>query len=244
MAEMITLSNGIDAYLATPVGEAKGAIIVIHEIWGLVPHTKDVADRFAAAGYLVLAPSLLAETGITSERAAEFERLLFDPDADPEEKNKQQTAFRALLAPIRSPEHAAKTAERVQVCFDFLTEKVGEKVAIAGFYFGGTSAFSLAVHEPRLKAAIPFYGHADFSVAELKNVKAPILAFYGETDEGLTTALPERSAKMKEADVEFEAVVYPSTGHAFFNDSNPWAFDQSASTDAWAKTLAFLAANI
>ena len=86
MAEMITLSNGIEAYLATPEGEAKGALIVIHEIWGLVPQTKDVADRFAAEGYLVLAPSLLAETGIAPERVAEFERLLFDPEAQPADR--------------------------------------------------------------------------------------------------------------------------------------------------------------
>ncbi|GAA1048803.1 dienelactone hydrolase family protein [Arthrobacter russicus] len=244
MAEMITLSNGIEAYLATPEGEAKGALIVIHEIWGLVPQTKDVADRFAAEGYLVLAPSLLAETGIAPERVAEFERLLFDPEADPEERHNQQTAFRALLAPIRSPEHAAKTLARVRFCFDYLAERAAGKVAITGFCFGGTSAFSLAVHEPRLKAAVPFYGHANFSVAELEKIQAPVLAFYGETDQALIEGLPELTEKMRAAGVDFDAVVYPGAGHAFFNDGNPWAFNQDAASDAWARTLDFLAARL
>lgn len=244
MAEMITLSNDFDAYLATPEGEVKGGLIVIHEVWGLVDHTKDVADRFAKEGYLVLAPSLLAEFGLTEEKADEFQKLLFDPAADQEQKSKAQPAFREMLAPLRAPEFAAKTAARVQACFDYLAERSNDKVAITGFCFGGTYSFSLAVREPRLKAAIPFYGHADFSAAELAEIEAPVLAFYGEKDQALVSNLPELTTKMQEAGVDFEAVVYPGTGHAFFNDANEWVYNEAAAKDSWTKTLDFLAAKL
>ena len=62
MGHMLTISNNgtsVDAYVSEPEGQPKGGLIVIHEVWGLVDHTRDVADRFAAEGYLVLAPDLL-----------------------------------------------------------------------------------------------------------------------------------------------------------------------------------------
>ncbi len=240
---MITLDNELSAYLVEPSGTPQGALIVIHEVWGLVPHTKDVADRFAAEGYLVLAPDLLSDAGLSPERAEEVQALLFDPSISQEKKAAAQPMLRELLAPIRSEEFAAKTLERVKVCFDYLAARA-EKVAITGFCFGGTYAFSLAVHEPRLAAAVPFYGHADFKVAELKNITAPVLAFYGSTDEPLMVKLPQLEQDMAEAGVDFTAVVYPETGHAFFNDSNQWVYRPEAAEDSWAKTLEFLATKL
>ena len=57
--------DGVRAYRAEPAGTPRGGIILIHEIWGLVPHITDVADRFAAEGYVVLAPDLLSDIGVT-----------------------------------------------------------------------------------------------------------------------------------------------------------------------------------
>lgn len=64
MGSRITVTDEIEAYRAEPDGEARGGVVLIHEIWGLVPHIEDVADRFAAAGYLTIAPDLLSHIGM------------------------------------------------------------------------------------------------------------------------------------------------------------------------------------
>jgi len=98
----------------------------------------------------------------------------------------------------------------------------------------------LAVHEPKLKVSIPFYGHADFSVDELRNITCPVLAFYGANDEALISSLPELKTKMADAGANFTSQVYEGCGHAFFNDTNKFTYNLDAATDAWNKTLSLL----
>jgi carboxymethylenebutenolidase len=79
MGSMLTV-NGVTVYRADPVGELRGALIVIHEIWGLVDHIKNVADRYAAEGYLVLAPDLLSDAGVTPEIGIELFDMMYETD--------------------------------------------------------------------------------------------------------------------------------------------------------------------
>lgn len=244
MGEMIELEAAgkkFPVYVVKPQTETKGGLIVIHEVWGLVDHIKAVADRFAAEGYTVVSPNLLSETGITNELAGELQQELFDP----ERRAQAQPKLRELMAPIQAPGFAEETTKKVQECYNYLSNQggVGEKIGITGFCFGGTYSFGLAVVEPRLRAAVPFYGHADFSVEELKNIKCPILAFYGEDDERLMNSLPELKAKMQEAGVDFTAQVYKDCGHAFFNDTNKFTYNKVAAKDAWTQTLEFIDKN-
>ena len=245
MAEMIELSSEgaqFPVYVVQPEGEIKGGLIVIHEVWGLTDHIKSIADRFAAEGYLVVAPELLGETGMTQELAGQLQNELFDP----ERRNQAQPKIRELMAPIQAPGFAEKTTKRVQVCFDYLTEQSGVdgRIGVSGFCFGGTYSFGLAVVEPKLKAAVPFYGHADYSVEQLRAITCPILAFYGENDERLMASLPELKSNMEAAGVDFTAQVYKDCGHAFFNDTNRFAYNETAAHDAWAKALDFLGAHV
>ncbi len=233
---MITLSGGgedFPAYLAKPAGQAKGGIIVIHEIWALNKHTKDIADRFAAEGYVALAPNLLTDLNIIEEKGRQLSQDLFNPKT----RNEAQPKIRALMAPIQTPDFAPKTLAKVKACFDKLYEmpEVSQKVAITGYCFGGSYSFSLAMAEPRLKVAMPFYGHTTDDVEELKKIKCPVRAFYGENDENLMTSLPQLKENMKKAGVDFEAKVYSGTGHAFFNDTNPYAYNEAAAKDAWSR---------
>lgn len=252
MGQMIALGTGLNTYLAVPAGytdggagEAagiRGALIVVHEVWGLVDHTKDVADRFAAEGYLVLAPDLLAEQGPDPELAAELQDKLLDPQT----RSQIQPKLREAMAPLRAPGFAEKTLVNMRASFDYLTQipAVGGRIGVTGFCFGGTYSFSLAVHEPRLRAAVPFYGHTDFSVEQLHGISCPVLAFYGDKDEGLVSKLPELEDSMRDAGVDFTAVVYPGAGHAFFNDTNRRTYREDAAADSWRKTLDFLSANL
>jgi carboxymethylenebutenolidase len=230
--------NAVECYLAEPEGEPKGGLIVIHEVWGLVEHTKDVADRFAAEGYLVLAPELLGDTAMTPELAAELQAKLFDPA----QRSAIQPKLREVMAPLHAPGFADRTVASLQACFDhlFADPALAGRVAVTGFCFGGTYSFSLAAREPRLRAAVPFYGHADLPAEALRNIDCPVLAFYGEKDAALVDKLPELRDRMEAAGVDFTPVVYPGTGHAFFNDTNGWTYDAEAAEDAWQRTLAFL----
>jgi carboxymethylenebutenolidase len=145
---------------------------------------------------------------------------------------------------MHDPEFGKLTTTRLRACFDYLYNlpQVNQKVAVIGFCFGGTYSYGLAVVEPRLKIALPFYGHSDQSVEELKNISCPIRAFYGQNDQALISSLDDLKSRMAEAGVDFAAKVYPDCGHAFFNDSNPAVYNQAAAVDAWSVVKAELTA--
>lgn len=237
MTENITIDS-IPVYVSRPEGEAVGGLVVIHEVWGLTEHIKNVADRFAKEGYLVYAPDLMSNTGIEAKVSAQLQQDLFNP----EKRNEAQPKMRELMAPIQAPEFAINTLKSLKSVFDCLYSlpDVKQKVAVVGFCFGGTYSYNLAVAEPRLIAAVPYYGHADQSVDELRTIQAPIMAFFGEQDEALVSRLPDLENRMYQADVEFNYQVYSGCGHAFFNDSNPYAYNEAASKDSWEKTKKFL----
>jgi carboxymethylenebutenolidase len=241
MGEMITIAGQppLPAYLARPEGQPKGAVLVIHEVWGLADHIKSVADRLAAEGYVALAPDLLSAADIDVGSIINLQEALFDPDRRAE----VQPQLRRTMAPMQNPAFGKATLKRVQTCFDYLYKlpEVAERVAVAGFCFGGTYSFNLAVAEPRLKAAIPFYGHNDHSVDELRHITCPVMAFYGENDENLTPGVPELAERMAAAGVRFTYKIYSNCGHAFFNDTNRRTYNREAAADAWRRTLALLA---
>lgn len=238
MVDFEAAGQAFQGYRAEPNGPAKGAVLVIHEIWGLNPHTKDVADRFAAEGYLAVAPDLMGLAGLDAVLLAELGERRADPAAQAE----VQPLIRAATAPMNSPELAARTKAGVAAVFDYLiaTPEGADRTAVVGFCFGGTYAFALAVAESRLAAAIPFYGHANFSAADLANISCPILAFYGESDTALIDALPELTNKLQDAQVDFLPTVFPDAGHAFFNDTNPTVYREGPAQASWNMTLDFL----
>ncbi|UKA67644.1 dienelactone hydrolase family protein [Arthrobacter sp. FW306-05-C] len=241
MGNMMTLGNAetsVQAYVSEPAGTPKGGLVVVHEVWGLVGHTRDVADRFAAEGYLAVAPDLLSGAGGVPDLSGELQEAAFDP----QQRSNAQPRLRKHMAPIRSPEYAKHAVAALHVCFDHLEGVAGltGRVAATGFCLGGTYTFSLAVAEPRLRAAVPFYGHAEFKDAELRAINCPVLAFYGQQDAALMEELPGLTSRMRAAGVDFEAVVYPGAGHAFFNDANKYTYNAEAAADSWTRMLAFL----
>lgn len=217
-------------------GQKHPGLIVIEEIWGVNDHIKSVADRFAAEGFSVLSPELLP-AGLLEMLTPQIQKDLFDP----EKRNEVQPKLREAMGPIHQPEYASKTISLLKECVDYLLadEGVDGTVSVLGFCFGGSYSFHLAAQDSRIKAAVPFYGQAP-SEEEIPNIKAPILAFYGDQDTNLVESLPKLKADMEKEGKAFEAVVYPNVGHAFFNDTNAHAYDAKTAQDAWAKTLAFL----
>lgn len=239
MGSMQTMA-GVPVYLAEPVGEPRGAIIVIHEIWGLVDQIQRVADRWAAEGYLAVAPDIMSHVGITPEVGEALSVATKHPDE--EVRTAMQPQLREALAPIREPEYATWAVAQLQALVGALADLPGVegRIAVTGFCFGGTYAYALAAADDRIRAAVPFYGTAP-EPAQLPGIACPILALYGEIDPPLVDKLPEVRAEMAAAGVDFTDVVYPGAMHAFFNDANARTYHPAFAADAWAKATAFVA---
>ncbi len=233
-----TEGGDFTGYRVEPTGELRGALIVIHEIWGLVDHIRDVAERFAAQGYLVVAPDILSYGGVTPEIGQQITDLLAGSEED---RAAAQPLMREAMAPVRSPEYGAWAVSALTKVVDYLEAQPGVdgRIGVLGFCFGGTYSFALAAADPRIRSAVPFYGQPP-ETTDLAHLDCPVFAFYGETDERLIASLPEVTARMKDAGVQFASHVYPGAGHAFFNDTNRVMYRADAAADSWDRTLEFL----
>jgi carboxymethylenebutenolidase len=241
MGTMVDI-EGVTAYRAEPTGEPRGALIVIEEIWGLVPHIQAVADRFAAEGYLVLAPELLGDV-LGTANGQELMEARNDPDEA--RRTAVQPALRELFSAMQDPDFAAGAVAKLVTLVDALEVEPGVdgRIGVLGFCFGGTYSFALAAADPRVKAAVPFYGSAP-SADDIAKIQAPVLALYGQHDERLIEALPGVEQAFAAAGKDFADHVYPDSGHAFFNDTNPHAYNAADADDAWDRARAFLAEHV
>jgi carboxymethylenebutenolidase len=213
----------VTGYLCEPEGEGKfPAVIVIHENRGLNDHTRDVARRFAAEGFVALAPDLLSRKGGTGSMASPDEARAAITALPPEDAI---TDLKAGLAYLNSH---AKVAQG--------------RLGSVGFCWGGARSFTLATESDLLRAAVVFYGSAP-APEKLAGVRCPVLGLYGETDERITSRVPEVAEIMKKAGKQFEYKIYAGAGHAFFNDTGQ-NYNAAAAKDAWVRTLAFLRTNL
>lgn len=239
---MTAAANGtaddIEIYRAVPEGEIRGGLVLIHEIWGLVDHIKEVADRFAAEGYLTFAPDILSKAGITPEAGRELLELVQNPDE--KVRVAAQPLMRERTAPAHDPAYGAWAVSALQGVVDELAAQPGVdgRIAVLGFCFGGSYSFALAAADRRIRAAVPFYG-APPDPEKIPDISCPVLAIYGEDDERLMSGLPEVTERMREADIDFTVKVYEGAGHAFFNDTGS-RYDPEAAADAWRLSLDFL----
>ncbi len=198
--------------------EARGGVLVIHENRGLNDHIRSVAGRLAGDGYSALAIDLLSEEGGT------------DSFSDPAEA----TAALSQVPPERFD--ADMTAGVTE-----LKRRVrGKRVAVVGFCFGGGMVWRLlASREPRLAAAVPFYGPFPEN-GDLSGSKAAVLAIYAGLDTRVNATLPVAEAALEAAGLEHEIVIFPNVNHAFFNDTGA-RYDPEAAALAYARVLEWFA---
>ncbi len=220
-ARMLTVPMGaapVIGYLVQPrgVGRAPG-VLVIHENRGLVDHIKDVARRFAKAGYLALAPDLASPAGGT-------ERF-----SDPAEVT-------AVLGRT-PPDQLVAMLEAAVRYLQRLPAVQGQRVGAIGFCFGGGLAWRLATQEADLAAVAPFYG-VNPSLADVPRIRAAILAIYGALDQRIDAGIPAIRQALEQARIVHEIVVYPGANHAFFNDTGP-NYNAQAAQDAWGRVIAW-----
>lgn len=231
--------DDVTVWREEPTGPPRGGLIVIHEIWGLVQHTRDVAARFAAEGYVVYAPDILADAIETPEIGELLQSIIADPDDA--RRNAEQPRLRAAFAAPHAPGFAEKAVRRLTTTLDALEREPGVdgRIGVVGFCFGGSYAFELAAADPRIRASVPFYGSSP-DPSKMPGISCPVLALYGEEDTALVDALPALRDDMTSAGVDFRDHVYPDAGHAFFNDANQRQYRAAAAKAAWPEVLEFL----
>ena len=204
-------------FLSLPPGGRGPAVIVVQEWWGLVGHITAVADRFAAAGFVALAPDFYHGTQATS----------------PDEAGKLMMAL-----------DIARVAADLRGAADFLLAHpavTSTKVGTVGFCMGGQLAVYAAIEYPeRIGAAVDFYGIHPNVPLDASRLRVPVLAHFGKTDRSIPEAAARGLAdQCTAAGARFDAHFYDA-GHAFFNDARPQVYDATSATLAWERTLAFL----
>jgi carboxymethylenebutenolidase len=193
--------------------DPRGAVLVIHENRGLTDHIRSVAARFVASGYSALAVDLLSEEGGTASL-------------------NDSAAATAALGRVPRERFVAD----MQAALSELGRRETHKLGVVGFCFGGGMVWMLlAAGEPRLSAAVPFYGPlpdgADFSGS-----RAAVLAIYAERDARVNASRSDATAALRKAGIVHEVVTFPGADHAFFNDTGP-RYNAAAATEAYRRVL-------
>lgn len=206
------------AYHARPrAGDAVPGVLVIHENRGLVEHIKDVARRYAKAGYAAIAPDLASPEGGT----ARFQDL---------------AQVTALLGRISPEAHTAALVAGLQHLRG-LPGVQRDRTAVTGFCFGGGLAWRVTTQDQQLRAAAPYYGIAP-PLADVPRIRAAVLGVYAENDQRINASIPPLEAALKQANVTHKIVIYPGAGHAFHNDTG-LNYNETAARAAWNETLAW-----
>jgi len=116
----------------------------------------------------------------------------------------------------------------------------GDRIGMIGFCFGGNVTWNVAIKEPSLRAAAPFYGIPDYR-DEIGNIRAAILAVYAALDQRVDATIPMVEEQLAANRRVFKINVYPDANHGFFNDTRPATYNEAAATAAWRDTLAWFA---
>lgn len=226
-------------YLARPARGTHPGVVLLHDVWGLSEHTRDMTRRLAAEGFSVLAADLYRHEPVEISDPGSHMRGFGDPQA---------------LADV-------------QAAVDVLVarpETQGRHVGVLGFCMGGMYALMAACTCRDVAAAVPFYGllshehgilHDEAGLDPAKKPRAPLdyvpdlrcplLACFGDGDEFIPLGdVRALEALLGATSRDTEVVVYPGAGHAFLNDTRADAFRPEAAADAWRRATRFLASNL
>ena len=222
----LTAADGtqVPAYLAQPAGPARGGLVVVQEIFGVNAHIRAVADGYAAAGYLAVAPALF-------ERVKPGVELGYS-EADIKKGIGYKTAVAALPAPGVMPD--------IQAAIGHATQASGGKVGIVGFCWGGLLSWRAASMLNGLSAAVAYYGGGMTAPEEMaRQPRCPVLAHFADQD----SSIPMKGIQaFSRAHPEVEVRVYPA--HHGFNCDLRGSYNEAAAHLARERTLAFFAARL
>ena len=216
------------AYYARPAGKKNlPVVLVVQEIFGVHEHIKDVARRFAKAGYLAVAPELYTRQGDVSGLS-------------------NMDEIRSIVAKVPD----AQVMADLDAAAEWAGANGGDatKLAITGFCWGGRIVWLYAAHNPDLKAGVAWYGRIEGAGTQLqpknpidlvKDIKAPVLGLYGGADAGIPNEGVDRMrAALKAARKPSEIHTYPDKPHGFHADYRQ-SYRKDAADDGWNRLLAW-----
>jgi carboxymethylenebutenolidase len=195
-------------------GKSTGAVLLLHEWWGLNEHMRDVAERLAIEGFTVFAADLYGGRVAKDEATAQQYLSTMDWKQAEDVLRRAAEALRQ-----RTP---------------------GAKVGVVGFCMGGAVSLFAAAKDPQIAACVPFYGIPGEDKADVTKIRAPVLGHFAIHDNWCS---PDRvnalEKKLKDAHVPVEIHRYDAQ-HAFFNDTRPKVYSKPNAEMAWKRTVQFL----
>jgi carboxymethylenebutenolidase len=216
-ATKLTGTDGkeVPGYLSeSPGGNARGAVMLVHEWWGLNEHIREVADRLAREGFTVFAVDLYG--GKVAKDEATAQQYMNSMD------------WKQAAEVLRRAAQALRQ------------RKPGTKVAVTGFCMGGAVSLAAAANDPEIAACVPFYGIPGEDKADVTKIRAAVLGHYAKQDDWCS---PDRvdalEKKLQGANVPTELHRYDAQ-HAFFNDTRPMVYSKQNAELAWTRTVQFL----
>jgi carboxymethylenebutenolidase len=210
-------SGEVRALLSHPKDIKKlPAAIIIHENRGLQPHIQDVNKRMAREGFLSIAPDALSPLGGTPEADENSARSKMG-ELDGEKTRKD---FVAAVKYLKT--HPLSTG----------------KVGCTGFCWGGGMTNDVAVNEPDLNAAAPYYGRQPDPV-DVPKIKAAVMAHYAGEDQRINAGIEAFEKALKGAGIDYQIYIYEGAQHGFNNDSNTGRYHEEAAKLAWKRTVGF-----
>ena len=226
----LTAADGFTfpAYVAQPQGQPRGAVVVIQEIFGVNSHIRSVADGYAAAGYVAVAPAIYHRVKPGDGLGVE----LGYTDADIQSGFGLKTASEAL--------QGAGSMEDIQAAVNHAAQLSGGKVGVVGYCWGGLLTWRSACLVKGVAAAAPYYGGGVTTPEETaRQPQCPVLAHFADEDSYIPMDTVET---FRQAHPEVELHVYRA--HHGFNCDQRGSYDATAAAAARERTLAFFAQHI
>lgn len=220
----LTAADGVKfpAYEARPVGQVKGGVVVLQEIFGVNAHIRAVVDGFAEQGYLAIAPATFhrvkpgVDLGYTTDDIA------------------AGVALKAAVEALPSP----GVMQEIQAAIDCAA--TFGKVGVVGYCWGGLLTWRAGCLLDGLSAAVPYYGGGMTSATEIaRKPKCPMLTHFAESDQSIPL---QGVAAFRQAHPEVDVRMYPAT-HGF-NCDHRGAYDATAAALARERTLDFFARHL
>ena len=234
-AILIPTAHGeMPAYRAVPHGKGPfPVVIVIHEIFGVHEYIQDVCRRFAKLGYLAIAPSLYFRHG-DATKEKDIQKIISEIVSKVEQP--------MVMSDMDSIVEWAKKSNSGD------TSRMG----VTGFCWGGRMTWLYAAHNPKLRAAVAWYGPLVGSPSSTQkpnpidiahDLKVPVLGLYGGKDDHITASdIEKMRAALRTGKNGSEIIVYPEAQHGFHADYRP-SFNEAAAKDGWSKLLAWFGKN-
>lgn len=219
--------EGLKMWVSYPERSDKApVVIVIHEIFGMTDWVRGVADQLAAEGFIAIAPDLLSGKGPNGGATESFPTTGGD-------------TVREAIRKLDPSEVVARLNKAME--YGTSLPAATDRVGCVGFCWGGTTAWTYAIKEPALKAAVVYYGTAPDTKEAFATLGVPVLGQYGGDDARVTATVEKTKALVSESGKRFEAHVHEGAGHGFLRQqSGRDGKNRAAAQAAWDATISFL----